>query len=41
MMDVALATGFASQSSFSRAFRTAHVTSARSLRNTQTRSFSG
>lgn len=32
LMDVALATGFASQSSFARAFRTAHGTSARALR---------
>ena len=32
LMDVALATGFASQSSFARAFRTAHGQSARDLR---------
>jgi len=32
LMDVALATGFASQSSFARAFRTTHRTSARKLR---------
>lgn len=32
LMDVALATGFASQSSFARAFRTAHGTAARNLR---------
>ncbi|EEE36920.1 transcriptional regulator, AraC family [Rhodobacteraceae bacterium KLH11] len=31
-MDVALATGFASQSTFARAFRTAHGLSARDLR---------
>ena len=33
LMDVALATGFASQQSFARAFRAAHGTSARSLRS--------
>lgn len=33
LMDVALATGFASQSSFARAFRTAHGQSARDLRH--------
>ncbi|UWQ92524.1 GlxA family transcriptional regulator [Aliisedimentitalea scapharcae] len=32
LMDVAIATGFTSQSSFARAFRTAHGTSARDLR---------
>jgi transcriptional regulator GlxA family with amidase domain len=32
LLDVALATGFTSQSSFARAFRTAHGSSARDLR---------
>ncbi|MEX0319167.1 MAG: GlxA family transcriptional regulator [Ruegeria sp.] len=36
LMDVALATGFTSQSSFARAFRTAHGLSARDLRQEQT-----
>lgn len=36
LMDIALATGFASQSSFARAFRAAHGTSARALRQTGT-----
>ena len=36
LMDVALATGFASQSSFARAFRTAHGLSARDLRQDRT-----
>lgn len=35
LMEVAMATGFASQSSFARAFRTAHGTSARDLRQEQ------
>ncbi|MGR3760215.1 GlxA family transcriptional regulator [Roseobacteraceae bacterium NS-SX3] len=35
LMEVALATGFTSQSSFARAFRTAHGTSARELRQTR------
>ncbi|KIC13847.1 GlxA family transcriptional regulator [Leisingera sp. ANG-Vp] len=37
LMDVAIATGFTSQSSFARAFRTAHGTSARDLRQEQAR----
>ncbi len=36
LMDVAMATGFASQSSFARAFRTAHGLSARDLRQDRT-----
>ena len=36
LMDVALATGFASQSSFARAFRTAHGLTARDLRQDRT-----
>jgi transcriptional regulator GlxA family with amidase domain len=35
LLDVALATGFASQSSFARAFRAAHGTSARALRQSR------
>ena len=37
LMEVAMATGFTSQSSFARAFRTAHGTSARDLRQEQAR----
>ncbi|MBE1283962.1 MAG: helix-turn-helix domain-containing protein [Rhodobacteraceae bacterium] len=37
LMDVALATGFTSQSSFARAFRTAHGSSARDLRQDRVR----
>ncbi len=37
LMEVALATGFTSQSTFARAFRTAHGTSARELRQDQPR----
>ncbi len=37
LMEVAIATGFTSQSSFARAFRTAHGTSARDLRQEQAR----